>query len=118
MGLLDGDIAELFGQVFGDLVYLDATLHRTVKTAAADGDVTSVPTDIACKAQFDEVTEKMRAASGYADTDVAIIILQSGISPAVNTDDEITIEGNRYLIRGPIDSDPARSYWFVRAQKD
>ncbi len=116
MGLLDGDIQELFGEVFGEGVYLDATLHRTTLAAGTDGDLTPTTVDAPCKAHFDVVTEAMREEAGFDDTDVAIIILQYQVSPAVTTDDEITLGGKRWKISAPVKSDPAATHWIVRGQ--
>ncbi len=115
MTILDGEIRALFDAVFGD-VFDDATLHRTVKTTAANGDVSSVPSDVTVSAMFEKVTAEMRAA-GYQDKDVAIIVLQEGVSPDVSTSDEITLKGDRYSIKAPIVEDPAASHWIVRGQK-
>jgi len=114
--LLDGEIEALFDSVFGG-VFLDATLHRTVKTTAANGDVSSVPSNVPIKAMFDKITDTMRATSGFSDKDVAIIVLQQGISPALSTADEITLKGVRWSIKSPIDEDPAASHWIARGQK-
>lgn len=115
MGLLDGDIQALFGQVFG-AIYLDGTLHRTTVTKATNGDLSSIDADFDIKAQFEEVTETMLAA-GFTDGDVAIIILQSGVSPAITTDDQVTVGGVRYRVAGIHETDPAGAYWLIKGQE-
>lgn len=116
-GLLDGGLQAVFGAAFGGL-YLDATLHRQGLTFASDGDVTEPgDTNEPVKAHFDRVTEAMRQAEGYSEKDVAILILQDGVSAAPTTDDELTLGGQRWKIVGLPDEDPARTYWLVRGRR-
>lgn len=117
MALLDGGLRAVFGAAFGG-IYLDATLHRQGLTFGTGGDVSAPSdTDEAVKAHFDAITEAMRQAQGYSEQDVAILILQEGVTAAPTTDDEITLSGQRWKIAGPITEDPARTYWLARGRR-
>lgn len=116
-GLLDGGLQGVFGAAFGG-IYLDATLHRKGLVFASDGGVSSPgDSDEPVKAHFASVTEAMRQAEGYSERDVALLILQSGVSAAPTTDDAITLSGQRWAIAGPITEDPARTHWLVRGRR-
>lgn len=114
-GLLDGGIASIFGKVFAGL-YLPATLRRQVRTETEDGSVT-VETELhACRAQLDAVTEAMRQAPGYVDSDQRILILSDTLDVVPTTDDAITVGGREWGIAS-VASDPARSYWELRGTR-
>jgi hypothetical protein len=49
------------------------------------------PTSFACKAQFDAPTQQMRAAEGFLQTDVRILVLATSISRALDTFAQITV---------------------------
>jgi hypothetical protein len=57
-----------------------------------------------CMAQVDVATEAMRAAEGYADGDVRILVLSEGLGGTITTDDRIEI-----------DSGPHAGMWLVQA---
>lgn len=111
MGLLDGDIAGLFGTVFGSF-YLDGTLTRNVWVPDGQGGGAMTPTPTSVKYQPDEASEADRAAGGYSQDDVRFIVLQKpGL--VLTGDSEITVaDGRTYLLRTPR-QDPAKSYWEV-----
>ena len=118
MALLDGGMAAIFGAAFGG-VYLPATLHRKQDAVRdAGGSITSGggTTDVACRAQRDAVTERMRLADGYTDRDVRILVLAASFSGTITTDDEITVAGVRYAI-GSVDMDPAGVAYDLRGQR-
>lgn len=110
MGLLDGDIAGLFGTVFGSF-YLDGTLTRNVWVPDGMGGGAMTPTTTAVKVQEDQVDEATRVASGYSQDDVRFLVLQQpGLT--LTGDSELTVGGRTYLLRTPR-QDPAKSYWEV-----
>lgn len=78
MGLLDGDIANLFAGVFGQF-YLDGTLTaNAVWVPDGSGGGSYQPgTAVACKVQEDQVDEATRVAGGYSQDDVRFLILQT-----------------------------------------
>lgn len=121
MGLLDGDIAALFGGAFGQF-YLDGTLIRT--GISHDGQGGGSATDGApqpCKLQIDGCSDRQQGQDGYTAKDVSIIVLQSGITGGdINENTIITpatglYAGTQFQVRTPIDRDPANSYWQFRA---
>lgn len=112
MGLLDGDIAGLFGTVFGTF-YLDGTLSQNavwVPDGQGGGDY--APSDpVAVKYQIDQVDEATRVAGGYSQDDVRFLVLQQpGLT--LTGDSELTVGGRTYLLRTP-QQDPAKSYFEV-----
>lgn len=141
MGLLDGDIASLFSEVFGTF-YLDGTLTTNLWVPDGQGGGTYLPTNVPVKYQEDQVDEATRVAGGYSQDDVRFLILQSpprqeypwvlesgawGIGKywlegkswsevvqalLVNGDSELTAGGRTYLLRTPR-QDPAKSYYEV-----
>lgn len=114
-GLLDSDdIQQLFGDVFSD-IYGDGELIRVDMVRGPGGVMT--PTEqppVPVKVQTDRCDHAMRDAPGYSDTDVKLLILQSGVSGRKpNTDDIVVARGQRWKISG-VTEDPARSYWSMR----
>lgn len=49
------------------------------------------PTSYACRAQFDAPTQQMRAAEGFLQTDVRILVLATSISRVLDTAATITV---------------------------
>lgn len=114
MGLLNGGVSALFGQVFGAF-YLDATLHRAGEITYTDGVITGTgATDVPAKAQVDAATYAMVNSDGYVDGDMRIMILNPGVP--VTTDDEITVAGTRWKIQS-VTQDPAVAYYECRGRK-
>lgn len=112
MGLLDGDIAGLFGTVFGSF-YLDGTLSQNpVWVPDGQGGGSYQPgTPVPVKVQEDQVDEATRVAGGYSQDDVRFLVLQQpGLT--LTGDSELTVGGRVYMLRTPR-QDPAKSYWEV-----
>jgi len=77
LGLLDGQGASILNSVFAS-IYPTGTLVRRAITEDAGGSQTVTTSNVAIKVQTDAVTEVMRQAAGYTDTDVRVIILSPG----------------------------------------
>lgn len=116
MGLLDGDIAEIFHSAFSG-IYLDAQLHRPTLTfnSTGGGTETFPASGEPVKAMFARTTEAMRTSDGYVDTDQRILVLSHGIT-AIDTDCEITLGGQRWSIAN-VSQDPARSYFDLHGRR-
>lgn len=118
MGLLDGGIEAIFGAAFSGL-YLPATLHRdgTEPVYDGSGNITgySDAADISCRAQVDGATYAMRQAEGYAEGDMRIIVLSSGLTVDITTDFQITVSGKRWSIASA-ERDAANSHWILRGR--
>lgn len=99
--------------VFSGL-YPDGTLHKQTETQADNGDVSVTTENIPIKAQVDSATEAMKSDEGYASTDVAIFVLRPDLALSITTDDEVTAEGRRYAIGGPVRKDTAKSHFILR----
>lgn len=117
MGLLNGDIANLFAKAFGGM-YLNGLLHAGTAEPIYDGAGNIIgytdggDTDI--KVQTDRTGEGVKASDGYALGDVTLIILSRNAAGAVvtiNTDQTVTDGyGKKYRIQD-VDQDAARSHW-------
>lgn len=118
MGLLDGGIEAIFGAAFSAF-YLDGTLHRdgTDPIYDSEGNITGYAggADLPCKAQVDGVTYAMRQSEGYAEGDVRIIILSSGLSVELTTDFQVAISGKRWMVAS-VERDAANSHWVCRGR--
>lgn len=112
--MLDGQLAAIFGRAFAGL-YLPATLHKRAISYDSEGNPTASATDYTCRAQLDAATEAMRQAAGYTDTDVAIYVLAYGLAVTIDSDDEITVKGQRYTVAS-VERDPAAAYFLCRGQ--
>jgi len=117
MGLLDGDIAELFADVFGSF-YLDATLHAGTGEPEYGPGGTIIGYDggdTPVKVQIDAATDAMRRADGFAEGDVRLIILAMGV-PEVTSDHAVTVSGRLYQLQSA-ERDPALSHWVCRGRR-
>ena len=95
-------------------LYPDGFLHRSTEVIANNGDVTQSDSNTAIKAKRDAVTEIMKTDAGYSEKDVAVYVLNPDLSLQINTDDEVTCEGVRYRIGGPIRKDTVSSHFILR----
>lgn len=111
MGLLDGDLAQAMGGIFGG-IYLDALLHRSIITHDGQGGGSETFEDPeGCKAQLDEVKEMLY--EGNAERFQIILLLKYVNGQPIerpSSDDEISVGGGRYSISMVV-SDPAESYF-------
>lgn len=114
MGLLDGDIADLFGTAFGSF-YLAGTISTVTYTDDGSGSLTRVTASaVACKVQRDACTERQKLEDGYTAKDVRLIVLQSGAGATPQPGDRLTVAGTTYTLGPTITQDPAASYWECR----
>lgn len=116
MGLLNGQIAEIFAAAFS-AVYLDGQLYRPVeftddgKGGGGDGGF-AAPESV--KVQIDAATQAMRATEGFVEGDVRLLMLAHGV-PAPDTDCEVSAGSKRYKI-ATVATDPAGSYYELRGR--
>lgn len=118
MGLLDTNaLQSIFGAALSP-VYGDGQLIRVTMQRGSGG--VMLPTEaspVSIKVQVDRCTEAMRQAPGYTADNVRLLILQSGISGAKPTSDDIIVaRGERWKIY-EIYEDPAKAYWGGRGVK-
>ncbi len=109
--MVHGEIIDGLEDIF-DCLFIDATLHVPTQTDNGKGGVTVTHSNVAVRAQRDEVTEPMRQAPGYTDSDVMLII-QSNVP--VTSDHELTYGGIRYAIHTPC-LDATGSFYEARGQ--
>lgn len=115
MGLLTGDGSSILNSVFS-AIYPTGTLIRRTITEDEGGSQTVTTSNVTIKVQTDAVTEVMRQAAGYTDTDVRVIILSAGV-PAVTSDDQVIDgRGDTYALIDP-SLDTCGSHWVARGQR-
>jgi hypothetical protein len=114
MSLLNGGVRSLFGSVFSG-IYEDATLTKLTRTEAANGDISEEATNYPVKAHAPARTAAYRAAAGFADSEIEILILQDGIDVSPATDDRLSYAGKTYSVVSAF-ADGANSQWRVRAK--
>lgn len=115
MSLLDTTaISDIFGSVLGS-IYGDGQLIRVSMVEGPNySQVEQLDDPVSIKVQVDRADEAMRATPGYTETDVKLIILQSGVSGRMpNSDDIVVAQGQRWKLGG-VRQDPARSHWVAR----
>ncbi len=115
MGLLDGGGASVLNSVFA-AIYPTGTLVRRTIIEDAGGSQTVTQATQAIKVQTDAVTEVMRQAAGYTDTDVRLIILSAGVASVTSDDWVIDGRGNTYALIDPA-LDACGSHWVARGQR-
>lgn len=116
MGLLDGDLAELFGAAMAGL-YGAGRLLTVTTTEDTYGKETRTTEGMDVLVQIDRVTQAMRLAEGYSPEAVQLIILQRNavgdVVPRPKITDKINA-GGRWWAADLVDSDPANSHWAMR----
>ena len=113
--LLEGGYAPLVHSLLRN-VYMDGTYHHRTVTKKDGGGLDESIRDYPCKVQDDRVTEGMRQAGDFVDTDRAIILLASGL-PDISTDGEVTIAGRgRHRIMSA-EPDAMRTHWLCRVRR-
>lgn len=116
MGLLTGGGASVLNSVFA-AIYPDGTLRRETITEDAGGSQTVTTVNIPIKVQTDGVTEAMRNAAGYTDTDVRLIVLTAGLGGPITTNDKIVDgRGSVWAVTMP-SLDTCGSHWEIRGQR-
>ena len=96
-------------------LYPDGMLHKMQEARKSGGDVSETEICVQIKAKVDSATEAMKSDAGYSSTDVAIYVLRNPLNPLkITTDDDLTAQGVRYRIGGPIRLDTAGSHFILR----
>ena len=80
------------------------------------GNPTGGDTDYPCRAQIDDMSEVARAQAGYTEKERRVLMLAESCEVEPNTNDSITVKGERYAIMD-VNSDPAESYYSMRCQR-
>lgn len=115
MGLLDGQLQQIFGSAFGPLL-LDGIIHSTTRTDDGQGGyISGVAVQYPCKLFSETYSDFFRTQSGIPDTDIRIIALQLDVGYQPTTDDEVEMQGRRYKIMA-IEVDPAKVTWTFRGR--
>lgn len=116
MGLLDGGGAGILNGVFASIYPSGFLIRRTI-TEDAGGSQTVTDVRIPIKVQTDGVTEAMRTADGYTDTDVRLIVLTGGLSGSITTNDKVQDgRGDVWSVTMPM-LDTCGSHWEIRGQR-
>jgi len=115
LGLLNGDGSAILNSVFSAIYPTGSLVRRTI-TEDEGGSQTVTTTTQAIKVQTDRVTEVMRQAAGYTDTDVRVIILSAGVASVTSDDWVIDSRGDTWALIDPA-LDACGSHWEARGQR-
>ncbi|MES2289301.1 MAG: hypothetical protein V4530_06135 [Pseudomonadota bacterium] len=91
-------------------------------TRDAGGSITApgVAQNVACRVQFDRVTDAMRSSDDFVDTDVRIIVLADGLTRPIDQQARIIVasgpHAGTWSIRS-VDQDPAGIGFECRGRK-
>ena len=114
MGLLDGDLQNVFGSVFGSLM-LDGTLTTITSVSNGKGGWTNSTQTAAVKLMIESYSEFYRAQAGIPDTDVKIIVLQKDVALTPDINSRITARGVEYSVVR-VQQDPAQAAWTLQGR--
>lgn len=125
MGLLDGGVAALFGEVFGE-VFLPALVYGGSAAVTYDNKGTlrrNAPAARGCRIQVDSRTERWRAEPGFTAADVRVIILAASLEGTVEAGNIVEplggpYAGARFRLAAPIDRDPAGAGFTARGVQE
>lgn len=111
MSLLDGGMAEAFGEIFGG-EYIAGQLLPVTLTKVSGGKLEeTLGALLPCLYQPERTTQAMRESQGYTQLDTRFFVLQAGVTAGPLKDWElIDKNGARWAVQS-VDQDPARSYW-------
>lgn len=73
-----------------------------------------------CQVQVDSATQAMRAADGYTEGDMRILVLASGLSGAITTDSRVEITAGPNVgscLVASVARDPLGVYWELRGRR-
>jgi hypothetical protein len=115
LGLLTGDGSSILNSVFASIYPTGSLVRRTI-TEDEGGSQTVTQTTQAIKVQTDAVTEVMRQAAGYTDTDVRVIILSASVDTVTSDDWVIDGRGDTWALIDPA-LDTFGSHWVARGQR-
>lgn len=114
MGLLDGDLKEVFGSVFAPLL-LDATITKVTLTPDGEGGMSESTETASAKGMVEKYSAFERQRDGIPMTDVKLIVLQKDVALIPDLDSEITIRDQLYSIQA-ISEDPAEAAWTLQGR--
>lgn len=117
MGLLDGELAAIIGDAFGDAdIFLDATLTVDGPTTGPNYDPTpGTPTVYPCKAIVENYSDYFRKNALVEESDRKVMILATSLAVK-------PVEGNRITVSGltltvvTVATDPATAVWEVQGR--
>jgi hypothetical protein len=113
VGLLDGDLQQMFGAAFGGVVLEGRHYHKTT-TRQPNGDVDSEVTKTQSVRGFRMSMNQAMRDAGYADTSARLIILctyEGRVLDPLYRGDMVRLDGD--WVVGNIDSDPAHTHWVL-----
>lgn len=114
MGLLDGDLREVFGSVFAPLL-LDAVITRVTLIPDGAGGMSESSVSANAKGMVEKYSAYERAQLAIPATDVKLILLQKDVGLVPDVHSQITIRGQLYSVQG-IEEDPAQASWTIQGR--
>lgn len=113
MGLLDGELQQMFGAAFGGIV-LEGRHYHKMETRAANGDVERTVTKVQSVRGFRAQMSRAMREAGYSETSAQLIVLQTYEGRVVDTpvrQDTFALDGD--WVVGNVDTDPAHTHWIL-----
>lgn len=114
MGLLDGDLREVFGSVFAPLL-LDAVITRVTLVPDGAGGLTETAVTADAKGMVEQYSAYERARLGVPATDVKLILLQKDVPIRIDVHSKVMIRGQLYSVQD-WSEDPAQASWTVQGR--
>lgn len=107
------NFAAQFGAPYADAV----ATWPGMPTKDAGGSITSpgAPVSKTCKVQIDAATQSMRAAEGFLETDVRLLVLSATLAGQLDTAARVTTGGRTYAVLSCV-GDPAGIGWECRGR--
>jgi len=113
-------IALSMSRAFGG-PYHDAVARWPGMPVTVGGSIVTpgVPVEKPCSCQVDSVTEAMRSEAGYADKDVALLVLCATLDGELDTDATVEVtagpNAGTYSVQS-VSRDPMASHWLCRGR--
>lgn len=120
MGLLDGDLQQMFGDAFGDLLLEGRHYVRGEPGRDGKGNVTPGVTRVqSVKGYRQNMSTRMREDLGYTDDSAVLLILQTYQGRVIERPargQRIVLDGD--WIAGNVDEDPAHTHYIIPVSRN
>lgn len=117
MSVLD-DVADVFNDVFGAILPTGTLTRLGFTSDGKGGGVIDESSSSTVSLLRETWSARERAEIGAEYTDVKFIIMQQyngvQIDPGPTVDDELSYNGQTFLLKEPIEADPAAASWVAR----
>lgn len=118
MGLLDGDLQQMFGGALAPLL-LEGRHYHKQQEKIANGDMSRTIIKTQGVKAFRETTNSQRRPQEFTDKDARLIVLQTYDGRVIDApveSDEIKLEGTTWTC-GRIVADAANTHWVIEVTR-